>query len=191
MSRGWVRQVIPGLYTLDRPPSSDSRGSFHKILCEQPEGVKKLDVDEIYWSSSEQGVVRGMHLQIPPFHGRKLVFATLGKVRDFVIDLRVGSPTYQKIWETELTPESPGVLIPTGCAHGFAVTAGPAVMVYTQEGAYSQECDTGVNIRSIGLANLPSVSVISERDQQLPSLSEFNSPFFYDESEYSLWNTNS
>jgi dTDP-4-dehydrorhamnose 3,5-epimerase len=190
MAHGWIRQVIPGLYTLDKAPFSDSRGSFHKIMCQRPDDVKQLDFDEIYWSSSEQGVVRGMHLQIPPFHGRKLVFATLGKVRDFVIDLRAGSPTYRNIWETHLSPESPGVLIPAGCAHGFAVTAGPATLVYAQEGDYSQECDTGVNLRSIGLANLTSDSVISERDQQLPTLAEFNSPFVYDESEYSHWNSN-
>jgi dTDP-4-dehydrorhamnose 3,5-epimerase len=190
MAHGWVRQVIPGLYTLDKAPFSDSRGSFHKIMCQRPKDVKQLDFDEIYWSSSEQGVVRGMHLQIPPFHGRKLVFATFGKVRDFVIDLRAGSPTYRSIWETDLSPESPGVLIPAGCAHGFAVTAGPAILVYAQEADYSHECDTGVNLRSIGLANLTSDSVISERDQQLPTLAEFNSPFVYDESEYSQWNSN-
>jgi len=191
MTHGWVRQAIPGLYTLGKAPLSDSRGTFHKILCERPKEVKQLVFNEIYWSSSGQGVVRGMHLQIPPFHGRKLVFATLGKVRDFVIDLRADSPTYRNIWETELSSESDGVLIPAGCAHGFAVTAGPAFLVYAQEGAYNQECDTGVNIRSIGLANLTSDSVISERDQQLPTLAEFNSPFVYDESEYFHWSADS
>lgn len=183
--------MIPGLFTLDKPPFSDSRGSFHKILCEPPTDSKPFNCDEIYWSSSEQGVARGMHLQIPPFHGRKLVFATLGVVRDVVIDLRVGSPTYHQVWETELTPESPGVLIPAGCAHGFIVTEGPAILVYAQEGAYSRDCDTGVNIHSIDTGDLTSHIVISERDQQLPQLAEFISPFTFKQSEYLDWSQDS
>lgn len=191
MVRGWVRQVIPGLYALDKDPHSDARGSFHKILSEPPANFQQINFDEIYWSSSEQGVARGMHFQIPPFHGRKLVFATLGVVRDIVIDLRLGSPTFQQIWETELSPECPGVLIPTGCAHGFIVTQGPAILVYAQEGPYSQECDTGVNINSIGLPGLSLESVLSERDQLLSSLTEFISPFVYDESKFPDWNSDS
>jgi len=191
MVRGWVRQVIPGLYTLDKAPHFDERGSFHKILSEPPENFQQFDIDEIYWSASEQGVARGMHFQIPPFHGRKLIFATLGVVRDVVIDLRVGSPTFQQIWETELTPESPGVLIPAGCAHGFTVTQGPAILVYSQEGMYSRECDTGVNMDSIGFLGHSPASVLSERDQQLPPLTEFVSPFIYDESEYLRWSPDS
>ena len=189
MVRGWVRHVIPGLYTLGNAPHSDARGSFHKILSEPPANFQQLDFDEIYWSSSEQGVARGMHFQIPPFHGRKLIFATLGVVRDIVLDLRVGSPTFQHLWETELSPESPGVMIPAGCAHGFIVVKGPANLIYSQEGVYNRECDTGVNINSIGLPKLSIESVLSERDQQLPSLTEFISPFVYEESKYSDWNS--
>jgi len=191
MSHGWVRQVIPGLYTVDKSPFSDARGSFHKILHERPANFRQVDFDEIYWSSSEQNVARGMHLQTPPFHGRKLIFVTMGRVRDFVIDLREGSPTFQQSWETELSPESPGVMIPAGCAHGFVVVRGPAIMIYSQEGAYNRECDTGVNINSIGFLGLSPASVLSERDQQLPQLTEFVSPFIYDESEYLHWSPDS
>lgn len=183
----WARQRIPGLFSVGKVLKADSRGSFHKILCELPLGMKKLEFDEMYWSESEQGVIRGMHLQIPPFHGRKLVFATRGVVRDIVLDLRLGSPTFHKTWETELTPKSPGILIPDGCAHGFVVEKGPAVLVYAQEGAYNQQCDTGVNINSIGLAGLSPDGVNSERDQQLPPLVEFNSPFIFDVVEYPDW----
>jgi dTDP-4-dehydrorhamnose 3,5-epimerase len=188
MGNDWVRQAIPGLYTVGQPFFADSRGSFHKILCDQPVEVKPLIFDEIYWSSSVSGVTRGMHLQIPPFHGRKLVFVSLGAVRDFVIDLRQGSPTYLQTWEAKLTPESSGILIPAGCAHGFVVEHGPAVLVYAQEGAYNKDFDTGVNILSIGSLGLVPDSVNSDRDNQLPSLLEFNSPFTFDESEFPDWN---
>ncbi len=149
MDEAWVPQSIPGLYTVGKPLFTDSRGSFHKILCEPPAdhtSLPSLHFVEIYWSSSGEGVSRGMHLQSPPFHGRKLVFTAAGTVTDFVIDLRVGSPTFQEVWSTVLSPASAGVLIPAGCAHGFSVQSGPAVLVYAQEGFYSPEFDTGVNI---------------------------------------------
>jgi dTDP-4-dehydrorhamnose 3,5-epimerase len=89
MSDEWTPQVIPGLFTVGTTLTGDSRGFFHKILSGRPEKTAPLLIDEIYWSTSEQGVARGMHLQIPPFHGRKLVFATEGRVQDLFFDLRV------------------------------------------------------------------------------------------------------
>jgi dTDP-4-dehydrorhamnose 3,5-epimerase len=190
----WVPQPIPGLYTVGKPLFTDSRGSFHKILCESPTGLallRPLLFKEIYWSSSQEGVSRGMHVQTPPFHGRKLVFVATGTVTDYVIDLRVGSPTFQDVWSTVLSPASAGVLIPAGCAHGFSVQSGPAVLVYAQEGLYSAEFDTGVNMASIGLDSSLARENMSQRDLDLPTLTEFKPAFNFDESEYPNWETRS
>jgi dTDP-4-dehydrorhamnose 3,5-epimerase len=194
MDEAWVPQSIPGLYTVGKPLFTDSRGSFHKILCEPPAGhtsLPALHFDEIYWSSSGEGVSRGMHVQAPPFHGRKLVFTATGTVTDFVIDLRIGSPTFQEVWSTVLSPASAGVLIPAGCAHGFSVQSGPAVLVYAQEGFYSSEFDTGVNMDSIGVELNLARENMSERDFGLPRLTEFQSTFSFDKSEYPNWETRS
>ena len=194
MDEVWVPQFIPGLYKVGKPLFTDSRGSFHKILCELPAvrtSLPALHFDEIYCSSSQEGVSRGMHVQIPPFHGRKLVFAATGAVLDFVIDLRVGSPTFQEVWSAVLTPESAGVLIPAGCGHGFSVQSGPAVLVYAQEGYHSPEFDTGVNMATIGLEFSLASENMSERDLALPALTEFKSTFSFDESEYPNWQTRS
>jgi dTDP-4-dehydrorhamnose 3,5-epimerase len=187
MSSVWDRQVIPGLYLVGFDPFEDDRGAFHKILAGLPLGIEPLKFDEIYWSSSESGVARGMHFQVPPHHGRKLVFATTGSVLDLVIDMRVGSPTFHHIWEKRLSPKSQGVLIPAGCAHGFVVIDSPAVLVYAQEGLYDKECDTGVNLDSIefswGVAGLQ----LSDRDQALVNAVDFDSPFVYDPAAFAGW----
>lgn len=47
-------------------------------------------------SRSSQGVLRGMHLQVPPYEQGKLVRVVRGKVIDVVVDVRVGSPSYGK-----------------------------------------------------------------------------------------------
>jgi dTDP-4-dehydrorhamnose 3,5-epimerase-like enzyme len=108
-----------------------------------------------------------MHVQAPPFHGRKLVFTATGTVTDFVIDLRIGSPTFQKVWSTVLSPASAGA----------------------QEGFYSSEFDTGVNMDSIGVEFNLAREKMSERDLGLPTLTEFKSTFSFDQSEYPNWET--
>ena len=187
MTAAWLPQVIPGLYTVGKPLAADSRGSFHKIFSDAPPDFKKFQMDEIYWSTSEVGVARGMHLQVPPFQGRKLVFATAGRVLDLVIDLRLGSPTFQYLWNCELSPETAGVLVPAGCAHGFIVVEGPVTLVYAQEGNYSQECDTGVRLTTVGVEMPVDGTVMSQRDRELPELSQFVSPFVFDVSDHIDW----
>jgi len=187
MSNVWERQVIPGLYSVGNDPFEDDRGAFHKILADLPLGTEPLKFDEIYWSSSQHGVARGMHFQVPPHHGRKLVFATSGSVLDLVIDLRVGSPTFQRVWEMYLSPKSQGVLIPAGCAHGFVVTDSPAVLVYAQEGVYDKDCDTGVNLASLSFSRGLEGLQLSDRDQALLTVTDFDSPFIFDAAAFAGW----
>ena len=115
------------------------------------------------------------------------MFVTSGTVNDLVIDLRVGSPTYSQVWEKQLTPQSQGVLIPAGCAHGFFVIDSPAVLVYAQEGSYQKECDTGVNLGSLTLTMDVESFQLSERDQALPALADFVSPFVFDSAMFTEW----
>ena len=179
--------MIPGLYLVGIDPFEDDRGAFHKILSGLPLGIEPLKFDEIYSSSSESGVARGMHFQVPPHHGRKLVFATTGSVLDLVIDLRVGSPTFQHVWEMLLSPKSQGVLIPAGCAHGFVVIDSPAVLVYAQEGVYDKDCDTGVSLTSLTFSRGVKGLQLSDRDQALLNVTDFDSPFIFDEVAFAEW----
>ena len=183
MLTSWTVQSIPGLYRVGFPQHSDTRGTFHKILANQPQDQLPFRCDQVYWSRSQTGVARGMHLQLPPFEGRKLVFLTSGRVRDFVLDLRVGSPTYHEMWSDELTPESEGIFIPAGCAHGFVTLQGEAAMVYAQEGDHDIDYDSGVNMSGLDLGCAMETLIFSKRDQMLPMHQEFLSPFTYSDVE--------
>jgi dTDP-4-dehydrorhamnose 3,5-epimerase len=122
-----------------------------------------------------------MHLQLPPHDGRKLVFVTSGRIHDFVIDLRMGSPTFHNVWSDELTPVSMGVFIPAGCAHGFVTLEGDASVVYVQEGDHHVESDGGVNMSELELGYEIHTLTFSERDRALPLLGEFISPFMFEQ----------
>lgn len=178
MSVPWRETEIPGLFRTDRPRLADSRGGLIKILGEGDSGeAAPFVAREIFWSLSETGVFRGMHFQIGSRATRKVVFVTHGVVRDFVLDLRRGSPTFTQVWETELSPETGGLVIPVGCAHGFEVLDGPAAMVYGQDEHFSPETDAGINADSAGIRLRSAQPVISDRDRALPALDTFDTPF--------------
>ena len=177
MAVEWTPKEIPGLLQSSAINSQDDRGSFTKVLSGELPGQRQLRPDEVFWSRSQRGVLRGLHVQVPPHAGRKMIALTSGEVRDFVLDLRVGSPWFGQIWETTLTPSAGALLIPAGCAHGFEALTDDVTMVYLQEGTYDPSSDTGVLWSSVGIqASTPS-PIVSPRDSSLPAIGDFESPF--------------
>src|SRR5262245_14294952 len=88
-------------------------------------------------SRSSYGVLRGLHLQNPKTQG-KLVTVLRGRVRDVVVDVRVGSPTFGKHVSIELTEENHRQFwVPRGFAHGFAVLSETADFFYKCDELYS------------------------------------------------------
>jgi dTDP-4-dehydrorhamnose 3,5-epimerase len=176
----WRSTPIPGAYLTSRPASLDDRGSFTKVLGEDDEpGVTPFVTREVFWSSSQRGVFRGMHLQLPPRSAAKVVFVVHGAVRDFLLDLRRGSPTEGQLWESRLDSSTGGLVVPDGCAHGFEVVSDEAIMVYLQADFHSPEHDGGVEYRSAGVVPAAADPIISSRDAALPLLQDFESPFEY------------
>src|SRR4051812_37152915 len=119
-----IATEVPGYFIISPEPRQDARGSFVKVF--QASVFHKAGIPtgftEEYYSTSRQGVVRGMHFQIPPKEHWKLVYCVHGKIVDVMLDLRMGSPTYGRSLETELDGESgKTVVLPPGVAHGFSV----------------------------------------------------------------------
>lgn len=180
MSTQWRSTSIPGLFQTSRSGVLDARGAFVKVLGEGDNGDEPPFVAaEVFWSRSGAGVFRGMHVQLPPRATRKLVFVVHGAVRDFVVDLRIGSPTYGVVHEARLDGESGALIVPDGCAHGFEVIGGEAVMIYGQEAFHSIELDAGIHYASVGIELASAEPIISARDRELPALAAFSSPFVY------------
>lgn len=170
---------IPGAGRVQPPYHQDDRGSFTKPYSHAVRELLGVEssVAEVFWSQSAVGIVRGMHFQVPPTPIGKLVFATSGRVRDVVLDLRLGSPTYASFDVFELAPDSGAVVVPVGCAHGFEVIDGPACLVYLQDGDFDPATDAGVRWDSFGMEWHTDQPITSMRDQNLPPLAEFRSPF--------------
>jgi len=135
--------TIDGVLELIPTRHSDDRG-FLAELCRSDEfrrqGIPKLV--QINHSHSKANVVRGLHYQVPPRAAGKLVACIRGSIFDVVVDLRAGSKTFGQHLSAELTQSDGRMLyVPPGCAHGFAVTAECADVMYLQSEYYSPEHD--------------------------------------------------
>ncbi len=76
----------------------DPRGAFVKTIHHTTFSELGLCTEfvEEYYTISYSGVLRGMHLQLPPHDHTKLVYCLGGKVLDVILDLRRDSPDYRR-----------------------------------------------------------------------------------------------
>lgn len=179
MQYGRQVSAIAGCHVLDHRFHRDARGTFLKVLSTTNVGRTDRDFSarELFWSKSVRSVVRGMHVQIPPHATTKLVWVSDGSIRDVVLDLRVDSSTFGACLVTELDSTCGGILIPSGCAHGFEVLSDSAIINYAQDKDHAPTHDTGVAWNSFGFEWITKDPILSDRDRALPPMSEFRSPF--------------
>ena len=169
-----------GVYIIENFSQQDIRGNFVKLYNQEAFREMGLDVElrEIYYSTSQKGVIRGIHFQLPPHAHDKIVHVIKGRVKDVLVDLRKESPHYKKTLEIHLTGNvSRSVFIPKGIAHGFQCMENDTVMLYQVTSGYDPSCDTGIAWDSIEYDWKIADPIISERDAHFISLKEFESPF--------------
>lgn len=176
--------AIPGVRLLHMRPPTDERGSFVKTVHRETfeEHGLPWNFAEQFYNVSKKDVVRGMHLQTPPHGHDKLVYCPAGAVLDVLVDLRKGSPKFGQCLSVELTPENgKSLFIPKGIGHGFLSLKDNSVVSYAVTTMHAPSSDTGVCWNSIpfdwGVKN----PIVSKRDQNLPKLSDFQTPFLWSE----------
>lgn len=157
----------------------DDRGSFHEWFRTE-QFTEHLgypfDVAQANLSRSQENVVRGIHLaEVPPGQA-KFVTCVAGSVRDVLVDVRKGSPTYGKHVVIELNAENnAGVFVPLGVGHGFTATSDEATVSYLVTEAYNPEREFEINPFDATLAIdwgiAQDQAVLSEKDAAAPELS--------------------
>ena len=175
---------IPGLLRLEPFVARDARGAFVKVFQREQFMRESLACEfaEEYVTVSAKGVLRGLHFQVPPHEQTKLVFCAAGKVLDAVLDIRLGSPMFGRHVLFTLSGAQPTILsVPPGCAHGFYVMEGPAIMLYKVTSTYAPEHDRGIRWDSAGIAWPTREPLLSDRDRDFPTLAAFETPFQFAE----------
>lgn len=169
---------IAGVQVIESDLVRDERGAFSRLFCarELAPILGTRSIVQINQSITRRvGAVRGMHFQNSPHGEMKIVRCLRGRVLDFAVDLRRGSPTLLRWASCELSPESRrAFVIPEGCAHGFQVLEPDSELLYLHTAYYAREAEGGVRFDDprIGIAWPLAPTDLSERDRNHPLLAQ-------------------
>lgn len=176
-----IRELsIPDSYEVTPVQRGDDRGVFLEWyrfdLLEAAVG-HPLSLRQANTSVSQRGVVRGIHFaDIPPGQA-KYVTVTHGAVLDYVVDIRVGSPTFGK-WDSVLldTVDRRAIYISEGLGHAFVALTDDATVSYLVSDVYNPSHEHGINPLDADIALVfPEAAgepLLSPKDLEAPSLRE-------------------
>ena len=138
-----IATELPGVLILEPKVFGDERGFFMEIYRRDDyarHGIPR-DLVQDNLSYSRRGVLRGLHLQWPHPQG-KLVQVFSGEVFDVAVDVRRGSPTFERWIGVRLSGKNKCQLwIPAGFAHSFYVTGPDALFTYKCSAFYHPETE--------------------------------------------------
>jgi len=145
-----IRELnIPDAYEITPQQHRDDRGVFMEWYrfdrLEEAVG-HSLDLKQGNTSVSRRGSVRGIHFaDIPPSQA-KYVSANRGAVLDFVIDIRVGSPTFGQ-WDSVLLDDTDrrSIYVAEGLGHCFVALTDDATVSYLVTDVYNPGREHGIN----------------------------------------------
>jgi len=178
---------FPGLLVYDPVVFGDERGYFFESYNQdtfRKSGVEFQFVQDNQARSS-YGVVRGLHFQHSPHTQTKLIRALEGTILDVVVDLRVGSPSYGKVYTIELSAQNKKqLLVPQGFAHGYSVLSDTAEVFYKCDRFYNKASEGGVAYNDPALAidwKVPAAKMIlSPKDTGYPVLADTKHQFVFE-----------
>ncbi|MEL6827035.1 MAG: dTDP-4-dehydrorhamnose 3,5-epimerase [Pseudomonadota bacterium] len=170
--------AIPEVILVTPKLHGDDSGYFSETVREidyAEAGISGPFVQDNQAFSSQVGVLRGLHFQIPPTAQAKLVSCARGKIFDVAVDIRKSSPTFGHYVGTELSAENGQQLyIPEGFAHGYLTLSQDCLVQYKVSNYYSPEHERGLAWDDAGLEiDWPLAGrspFVSEKDANLPGL---------------------
>ncbi|MDM4722185.1 dTDP-4-dehydrorhamnose 3,5-epimerase [Micromonospora sp. WMMA1363] len=174
------RLAIEGAVEFTPPVYRDERGLFASPYQEPAfagtVGWPLFPVRDISHNLSARGVLRGIHYTATPPGRAKYVYCPYGRVQDFLVDLRVGSPTFGRWESTELDGDTCRALyIPVGVGHAFLSLKDDSMIVYAMSEGYVAENERAVSPLdpALGLPLPAGIAPIqSDRDRAAPTLAD-------------------
>jgi dTDP-4-dehydrorhamnose 3,5-epimerase len=169
---------IDGSWKIEFKRFDDNRGFFYESFKEEDFKAhigRDFKIKQTNTSSSTKGSVRGIHFAMVPPSQAKLVQCQRGSIRDYVIDIRVGSPTFGKFEVVELSESSASaVFIEEGLAHAFVALENHTVVTYYVTEKYNPEREKGINPfdKTLNIKWPDLKLVLSEKDKEAFTLEE-------------------
>ena len=176
--------AIPGVLLIAPKRLSDDRGWFSETYNQQAfrgHGLDLCFVQDNHSLSLKSRTLRGFHFQTPPHAQAKLVRCSRGQILDVAVDIRAGSRTYGHHVSAELSAANGlQIFIPVGFAHAFLTLETETEVIYKVTDVYAPQCDVGIRWNDPTIAfpwNLAADPILSPKDQKLPFLRDYKTPF--------------
>ena len=165
---------LPGVLVIEPDVYRDERGFFLETYHAEKYAAGGVPVIflQANHSRSVGRTVRGLHAQRRRSQG-KLVRAIHGEILDVVVDIRRGSPTFQRWVGVTLSAENfRQCYIPPGFAHGFGVTSEWAELEYKCTNYYDPADEIRLlwNDPQIGITWPVQDPIISDKDRTAQTL---------------------
>ncbi|ALD12301.1 dTDP-4-dehydrorhamnose 3,5-epimerase family protein [Clavibacter capsici] len=176
-----IRELaVPDAYEITPVQRTDDRGVFLEwYRFDELERVvgHPLDLRQANMSVSKRGVVRGVHFADVPRGQAKHVKAVSGAVLDFIVDIRVGSPTFGQWDSVRLdTRTHKAVYLSEGLGHCFVALTDDAAVTYLVSDVYNPSAEHGINPldAEVGLVfpDEAGEPLLSPKDLEAPTLAE-------------------
>jgi dTDP-4-dehydrorhamnose 3,5-epimerase len=176
-----IRELsIPGAFEFTPRQHADERGVF--VEWYRFEGLEEhvghaLQLRQANLSVSAKGVVRGIHYAMVPPSQAKYVTVTRGRVIDFIVDIRVGSPTFGA-WEQVLLDDMDrkAVYLAEGLGHALVSLEDGTTVSYLVSEVFNGARELGINPLdpAIDLALPTDIGELrlSHKDTEAPGLAE-------------------
>ena len=173
---------IKGLIEIFPKVFGDQRGFFLETFNETRynEILKNVQFVQDNFSSSNKGVLRGLHFQKPPYSQGKLVQVITGSALDVAVDLRKDSDTYGQHVKVILSSEKRNQFwIPEGFAHGFLALEDNTIFSYKCTNYYNPQSEVTIlwNDRNLKIDWQIDNPIISPKDNEGVLFKDFDTPF--------------
>jgi dTDP-4-dehydrorhamnose 3,5-epimerase len=176
-----IRELaIPDAYEFTPVVHADSRGAFFESYRFEPLAAAighPLSLRQANISVSARGVVRGVHYALVPPGQAKYVMAVRGAFLDYVVDLRVGSPTFAA-WDSVRIDDADhkAVYLSEGLGHVLVALSDDATASYLASAVFDPVRELAINPfdPELGL-DMPfprDELIVSDKDRDAPSLAE-------------------
>jgi dTDP-4-dehydrorhamnose 3,5-epimerase len=173
----FIKTEFEGLLIYEPKVFEDARGYFFESYNEKDFSAEGINIQFVQdnQARSTYGVIRGLHYQLSPHAQSKLVRVLSGMIRDVVVDIRKGSPTFRKTLSIDLSSENKKqILVPKGFAHGYSVLTESAEVFYKCDAFYDKASEGGIIYNDpdldIDWGIEKNKEIISYKDQQYPGI---------------------
>ena len=144
----FIKTKLDGAFIIELEKSDDERGFFSNMWDKKKFQENNLNVDLTECNiafTKKKGTIRGLHYQISPFEGAKLVRCTKGRIWDMIVDLRPTSKTFKQWINVELSSDNYKLnYIPEGCAHGYQTLEDNCEVFYLMSQVYNLDYECGI-----------------------------------------------